>query len=299
MALAASLALAQHAGIKPEAVVLDPGYGFGKRFGENFSLLKRQAELLSLGSSAARGDFAKVIPRAYAGGFAWRLAGARGCARKRQPRRNGRRHSAWRFHRARTHGAPCGRSGAHRGCNPRRRMKRRIHARYAKCDRIAPSIRLAWFAHTRTDLCFSPNQVHAGTGCIFLRRAFDAHLRFSAAGPANCSLPGRFRDSRDGRCERRAQQASTSPADLVIKNATVMTASHGTIEHGSVWVHAGKIAGVGATVNAPVSAAVMDATGMWLTPGIIDPAFALRPGQRCQRGHQPGYSVDAHDRRFR
>ncbi len=32
-----------------DAVVLDPGYGFGKRFGENFSLLARQAELLSLG----------------------------------------------------------------------------------------------------------------------------------------------------------------------------------------------------------------------------------------------------------
>ncbi len=47
--LASSLALAQHAGIKPQALVLDPGYGFGKRFGENFSLLKRQAELLSLG----------------------------------------------------------------------------------------------------------------------------------------------------------------------------------------------------------------------------------------------------------
>jgi dihydropteroate synthase len=47
--LTASLALAQYAGIKREAIVLDPGYGFGKRFGENFSLLKRQAELLSLG----------------------------------------------------------------------------------------------------------------------------------------------------------------------------------------------------------------------------------------------------------
>ena len=68
-----------------------------------------------------------------------------------------------------------------------------------------------------------------------------------------------------------AQQASTTPADLVIKNAIVMTASHGTIEHGYVWVHAGKIAGVGATVNAPSSATVVDATGMWLTPGIIDP----------------------------
>jgi len=47
--LAGSLSLAQHGGIKREAIVLDPGYGFGKRFGENFSLLKRQAELLSLG----------------------------------------------------------------------------------------------------------------------------------------------------------------------------------------------------------------------------------------------------------
>ena len=47
--LSASLTFAQHAGIEPEALVLDPGYGFGKRFGENFSLLKRQAELLSLG----------------------------------------------------------------------------------------------------------------------------------------------------------------------------------------------------------------------------------------------------------
>ena len=51
----------------------------------------------------------------------------------------------------------------------------------------------------------------------------------------------------------------------------MMTASHGTIEHGAVWVHAGKIAGVGATVSAPASAVVMDATGKWLTPGIIDP----------------------------
>jgi adenine deaminase len=40
-----------------------------------------------------------------------------------------------------------------------------------------------------------------------------------------------------------AQTAATPPPDIVIKNATVMTASHGTIEHGSVWVHEGKIAG--------------------------------------------------------
>jgi imidazolonepropionase-like amidohydrolase len=68
-----------------------------------------------------------------------------------------------------------------------------------------------------------------------------------------------------------AAQTTPSPTDLVIKNATVMTASHGTIPHGAVWVHAGKIAGVGATVNAPASAVVIDATGKYLTPGLIDP----------------------------
>jgi imidazolonepropionase-like amidohydrolase len=66
-------------------------------------------------------------------------------------------------------------------------------------------------------------------------------------------------------------QSSTAPADLVIKNATVMTASHGTIQHGSVWLHNGKIAGVGATVSAPAGAAVIDGTGKYVTPGIIDP----------------------------
>jgi dihydropteroate synthase len=47
--LAASLAAAAVAGIPPHSVVLDPGYGFGKRFEENYVLLARQEELLSLG----------------------------------------------------------------------------------------------------------------------------------------------------------------------------------------------------------------------------------------------------------
>jgi imidazolonepropionase-like amidohydrolase len=61
------------------------------------------------------------------------------------------------------------------------------------------------------------------------------------------------------------------PADLLIKNATVMTVTQGTIEHGSLWIHNGKIAGVGATVSAPPDVAVIDASGKFVTPGIIDP----------------------------
>jgi dihydropteroate synthase len=45
----ASLRAATDAGIPLDAIVLDPGYGFGKRFGENYALLARQEELLSLG----------------------------------------------------------------------------------------------------------------------------------------------------------------------------------------------------------------------------------------------------------
>jgi dihydropteroate synthase len=47
--LAASLDLARAAGIAPDSIVLDPGYGFGKKYDENYSLLARQAQLLSLG----------------------------------------------------------------------------------------------------------------------------------------------------------------------------------------------------------------------------------------------------------
>ncbi len=47
--LEASLAAAAEAGIAEESVVLDPGYGFGKRFNENYALLARQEKLLSLG----------------------------------------------------------------------------------------------------------------------------------------------------------------------------------------------------------------------------------------------------------
>ncbi len=47
--LSESLAVAARAGIAAEAVVLDPGYGFGKKFDENYTVLAHQAELQSLG----------------------------------------------------------------------------------------------------------------------------------------------------------------------------------------------------------------------------------------------------------
>ena len=53
--LAASFAAATAFGIPPNSVVLDPGYGFGKRYQENYALLGRQAELLELGRPLVAG----------------------------------------------------------------------------------------------------------------------------------------------------------------------------------------------------------------------------------------------------
>jgi len=59
--------------------------------------------------------------------------------------------------------------------------------------------------------------------------------------------------------------------EFVIKNATLLTTTHGRIEHGSVYVKDGKIAAFGASVTAPATATVIDAEGKYVTPGIIDP----------------------------
>lgn len=67
-----------------------------------------------------------------------------------------------------------------------------------------------------------------------------------------------------------AQNAATPHHDLVIRNAVVMTATHGNILNGSVYIKDGKIAAVGKEVGAPASATVVDAGGKYLTPGIID-----------------------------
>jgi dihydropteroate synthase len=47
--LSESLAVAARAGIAFESVILDPGYGFGKKLDENYTLLAHQDELLALG----------------------------------------------------------------------------------------------------------------------------------------------------------------------------------------------------------------------------------------------------------
>lgn len=60
--------------------------------------------------------------------------------------------------------------------------------------------------------------------------------------------------------------------ETLIRNATIMTASHGVIENGAVLIRNGKIVAVGkaSEVKAGADARVIDATGMYLTPGFVD-----------------------------
>ena len=57
---------------------------------------------------------------------------------------------------------------------------------------------------------------------------------------------------------------------ILIQNATILTVSHGTIEHGSILIKDGKIAEVGKSIKAPKDAQVIDAAGQYVIPGIID-----------------------------
>ncbi len=61
-----------------------------------------------------------------------------------------------------------------------------------------------------------------------------------------------------------------APAVLLIQNATILTVSHGTIEHGSILIKDGKIVDVGPSIKAPKDAQVIDAAGQFVIPGIID-----------------------------
>ncbi len=57
---------------------------------------------------------------------------------------------------------------------------------------------------------------------------------------------------------------------LAITNARILTITDGEIPSGTVLIDDGKITAVGTEVSIPEEAEVIDAEGLWLTPGLID-----------------------------
>ena len=67
-----------------------------------------------------------------------------------------------------------------------------------------------------------------------------------------------------------AVTSAAAAQETVIENATVLTVAGETLSPGAILIRDGKIAEVGATVTVPDGAEVIDASGRFVMPGIID-----------------------------
>ena len=67
-----------------------------------------------------------------------------------------------------------------------------------------------------------------------------------------------------------ASMTNTPPPTYVIRGARVVTVSGADIENATVVISGGRISAVGAGVSAPAGAQVIDASGLWVYPGMID-----------------------------
>jgi imidazolonepropionase-like amidohydrolase len=67
-----------------------------------------------------------------------------------------------------------------------------------------------------------------------------------------------------------ARAAPRSARSLLIKNATVMTVTKGTLQNTDILVENGRIARVAQNISAPAGAQVIDGSGKYVMPGIID-----------------------------
>lgn len=65
-------------------------------------------------------------------------------------------------------------------------------------------------------------------------------------------------------------KAQVKKGDVLIKNATVLTITKGTLENTDVLVRDGKISRIGKNLKAPNGVQEIDATGKFVMPGIID-----------------------------
>ena len=84
----------------------------------------------------------------------------------------------------------------------------------------------------------------------------------SHSSPGARSLVSAESSEPGGAIRRDADAAAATPAqptadipspqnDVVIRGGTILTVTHGKIENGSIYIHNGKIAAIGKTVDAP------------------------------------------------
>jgi imidazolonepropionase-like amidohydrolase len=111
---------------------------------------------------------------------------------------------------------------------------------------------------------------------LFLTLALGAVACAGQQRPTPSPTPGAPRDAALGGIS--APNANPFPSTYVpypsrptvIRNVTLLTAVGPAIRNGAILLRDGKIAEIGATVTEPTDAVVIDGTGKYVTPGIID-----------------------------
>jgi imidazolonepropionase-like amidohydrolase len=98
-------------------------------------------------------------------------------------------------------------------------------------------------------------------GDIVTARRFISVV-FALTCAALASLAGQPRPPASGQ--------NGAPPAVAIKGATILTATRGTIQNGTIVLRGGRIAAVGASVPVPADAEIIDAAGRFVSPGIID-----------------------------
>src|SRR3954468_21218760 len=68
----------------------------------------------------------------------------------------------------------------------------------------------------------------------------------------------------------RPRAQTRTAAVVAIRNATLLTVTRGTIQNGTIVLRDGKIAALGANLAVPAGAEIVDASGKFVSPGIID-----------------------------
>ncbi len=105
--------------------------------------------------------------------------------------------------------------------------------------------------------------VVAAAGCA------SAGARTRAAAPPAAPAPVAAQDTGIGPQYPSTYKRHANPP-VLIRNATIMTAAGQEIQGGSILLREGRIVAVGTNVTAPSDATVVDGTGKWVTPGVID-----------------------------
>ena len=139
------------------------------------------------------------------------------------------------------------------------------HRRTVGCFRLVPVILALWAGSTENAGAQQPArptgrpaaQPAAPAAAAPQQAPAAAQPQAPAAAPQNGAVP---------------LQVPVPPAGrlVAITNATILTATHGTIEHGTILIRDGRIAEVGTNVQVPAGAQVIDGTGKFVMPGIID-----------------------------